>query len=548
MASAEGRYWLCYNGELYNHRALRRDLEVTGVEFRTSSDAEVALQALVRWQADALRRFEGIFSCAFFDSHTSELLLAVDPLGVKPLYYCESATAIEFCSDFRGLLPARLDEGDIDVDGLSAYLALRYVPGAKTIVRGVYKLQPGTFLRWRDGALMQHAYWQPSFAPDHARCSKEWVPLLRETFCKSVTTQWQSDVDNAVLLSGGFDSSAIVGALSAAGITPRTYSCSFGQEGKGKESLPQRNHEFGVVNSYTTEAEYARLVAKHFGTAHTHCEIDLADVEADFVQMVRAMGEPMASIDALGHFILAKKIDRNVKVLLNGVGSDELFGGYTDIYFGRHGRHLRQGLAPIDYIRMLCSPDSHCTPLVDSLETCHRSLAYAESEFQRALMLSPALKHEGELINETALVFMMAADLPWWELKQADAVYMAASHEVRVPYLSADMVALACQIPSHLKYKPDREKRVLKAALASFVPRPVLSRAKCPSLGLPVRALTSTWFRKLLHQAVDRPPGFFDTARLRGICNATGSRDILDHQYRLVVLNTWWQLACAGEL
>jgi asparagine synthase (glutamine-hydrolysing) len=534
MESTEASLHMVYNGELYNYREIRRELSDYGVEFRTTGDTEVVLRSYEHWGTLAFPKFNGIFAVAFYNARSKELVLACDRFAVKPLYYLASGESIRFCSDFRALVISSEDvHRKLDGDAVAAYCALRYVPGDRTVLQGVRKLCPGEVVRCSFGQVKsKNKYWQPSFTyvQDSEQTSCDEILATLEI---AVTDQTMGDVPYGVLLSGGIDSSAILALASKNG--PRSaYTARY--EFEDSICVPQKAEDrFSVIHGHTDESAYARLAASHCGATLQTFDIQPGEMEARFGDMVRAMGEPMASIDAIGHYVFASKIDPDIKFLLSGVGADEIFGGYVTLYFGENGHRLNRRISPSDYLQIVGTPDRLDFGFLDVLRKPYRSLDYAQSCFADAL--GEPFPQE-ERLNESLLLFVSAADLTYWELKQADAMYMAFSKEVRVPFLDNRVFDVASKIRSSLKWRNNREKYILCEALKPILPTEIINRKKFPSLGVPAAYYSRDWFNERIDRLRDRD-SVWEVARVsKFLCNQDQPMDY-DVLYRFVVLDQW---------
>ncbi len=314
MASADGRYVLTYNGEIYNFKELRQGLEASGVRFRSQSDTEVLLELLVREGPDALQKLVGMFAFALWDKQTRTLLLARDRLGIKPLVYAPlPGNNIAFASEITALCTHPDVDRAIDTDAVSEYLACLYVPAPRTIYRGIRKLPPGHILRWQNGDTTIEPYWQAQFdgatmlSVDEA--TEELMPAVRQ----AVTDRLVSDVPLGCFLSGGIDSS-IIAAIMA-------------DEAKRTGAPPVKTFTMTFDEAAYDERNNAKRVAGHIGSEHTELPASpsLVDLLDDYVT---AFGEPFGNPTALLVHDLSRKAREHVTVALVGDGGDEVFAGY----------------------------------------------------------------------------------------------------------------------------------------------------------------------------------------------------------------------------
>lgn len=318
MQDAETGNWIVYNGEIYNFRDIRRELEETGTTFVSHSDTEVLLKAYSRWGEACLSKFRGMFAFALWDAHRNRLLLARDPMGIKPLYYIQTGSYFLFASEVRTLLGTGLVPRRIDSAGLLNYLTFGSAYDPLTLIEGVRAVPPGHTLTWKSGTLRLLPYWDligegkdsgdlPELlsARDEDAAVQQLQPVLEE----AVRLQLVSDVPVGVFLSGGIDSSALVSILSRGGVTPNTFSIVF------------REAEF-------SEAQHSRAVAAKFRTDHHEINVSQTDVLAAIPDALRAMDLP--TMDGVNTYFVSRETRRaGVKVALSGLGGDEVFAGYS---------------------------------------------------------------------------------------------------------------------------------------------------------------------------------------------------------------------------
>src|SRR5437867_4323417 len=309
MGDVTGRYWIVCNGEIYNFRQLRTELEAAGRPFRTRSDTEVILQTYAAYGEAGVERLRGMFAFALWDSVERQLFLARDRLGKKPLYYWHRGRLLLFASEPKALLCHPAVSRSLDWPAFHHYLAFGYTPAARSIFGEIRKLPPGHIATFADGRLTLRRYWQlpsPSASPRARTLLAEQLAAVRENVRESVRLRLESDVPLGVFLSGGVDSSAVVASMRE--VTSgriATFSVGFGRAAPSYDELP-----------------YARLVAERFGTDH-HEEILEPDVQALLPSIVRAFDEPFADSSAIPTYVVAQATARHVKVALSGIGGDQ---------------------------------------------------------------------------------------------------------------------------------------------------------------------------------------------------------------------------------
>src|SRR5580700_2177771 len=334
--------WIVFNGEIYNFRELRKELEATGVEFKTYSDTEVILASYRVWGESCLTRLRGMFAFALWDTPRKRLMLARDPMGIKPLYYHQSAETFIFASEVRTLLQTGLLPRKLDPTGVVSYLKFGSVYEPWTIVEGVKAVPPGHVLTLENGSLSFREYWSPLWSSAQLESNPQSgngiaaIDNLSAILRDAVLSHLVSDVPVGVFLSGGIDSSALVAVLSHNGVRANTFSLVF------------REEEFN-------EARYSREVARHFGTEHREIAVSQQDTFAVLPDALSAMDQP--TIDGINTYLVsAKTRAAGVKVALTGLGADEMFAGYSNFRrvprmenfvrrFGRLPRFARRPLA-----------------------------------------------------------------------------------------------------------------------------------------------------------------------------------------------------------
>ena len=329
MFTEDERYVVVFNGEIYNHLELRRDLESHGARFRTHSDTEVLLHLYARYGPAMVERLRGMFAFAVLDRYERQGLLARDRFGKKPLCYAETDGALAFASTLDALRPLLPQTPEVDPAAIAEYLVLQYVPAPRSAYLGVTKLPPGHALVWSPGRAQQRPYWSPPARTGPAsRASRlEEGERVRGLIHQAVTIRLESEVPLGVFLSGGLDSSVVVAELAAAGAPPATYSVGF------------KHRAFD-------ETRHARQVAERFGTEHHELVAD-DDAARLFEQLTAAYDEPFADSSALATLAVAEAARDHVTVILTGDGGDELFGGYSRYGLYRRASHLRRRLGPL---------------------------------------------------------------------------------------------------------------------------------------------------------------------------------------------------------
>lgn len=446
---------IVFNGAIYNHPALRRELEGQGYRFYSHGDTEVLLKAYHAWGPDFVQRLNGMFAFAIWERDSGRLLLGRDRLGIKPLYYAEVPGGLRFAS----ALPALLDAGGVDttVDAVALNFYLSFhavVPAPYTMLAGVRKLAPGTLMAIEpDGRRRERCFWSlayPQDAADEARSFDEWTDILLDGLRAAVKRRLVADVPVGALLSGGVDSSLIVGLMAEAGVAElRTYNVGFEDVGG------EKGNEF----------EYADIVAQRFSTIHERIFVPESELLARLPEAVEAMSEPMVSHDCIGFYLLSEAVSRHSKVVQSGQGADEVFGGY-------HWYPALDGSAqPVaDYLAAFRDRDfdEYARVVAPAWLAGDESAAFVAEHFNGPGAHNPVDK---ALRLDTTV---MLVDDP---VKRVDNMTMAFGLEARVPFLDHELVELAARIPARHKLAHGG-KGVLKEAARKVIPSEVIDRPK----------------------------------------------------------------------
>lgn len=476
MTSEDGSLHLILNGEIYNHKELRRDLESRGRRFRTRSDVEAALRVVEEEGPAGLARLHGMFALAVWNSRDRTLLIARDPRGKKPLVYWSDGTRFAFASEIRALLRIPEVGRELDPESVSAYLAAGAVPAPRTMLRSVRKLPPGHWGLLRDGRLEIQAIPSPA-APEpfpDRESAREWV---RTEVTRAVQMRLESDVPLGAFLSGGIDSTIVVGLMAAQRSEPvPTFTATFDD--------PAFN-----------ESAAARSASRRFGTAHHEFRISL-DVANILPRLVRHFGEPFADAAALPTWELSRQSREIVKSVLSGDGGDECFGGYLRYRAIRLLARLRKMPAPVRWLARLA-------PISRKFRSRARALVGQEDlplgELYSELMapidaatrrsLYPGPEPEPEPFDGDPVEAACARDvrryLPDVLLVKTDIASMAHGLEVRCPFVDATLVAGASAIPGKWKVEGRVTKAILRDAFRDLLP-PDIAAGQKRGFGVPL--------------------------------------------------------------
>jgi asparagine synthase (glutamine-hydrolysing) len=444
-----------FNGAIYNHGELRKELQAKGYFFYSQGDTEVLLKAYHAWGERFVERLNGMFAFALWERDSGRVLLGRDRLGIKPLYYAEVPGGLRFASTLPALLAGGGLDTSIDPVGLHHYLSFHaVVPAPHTLIQGVRKLAPGTLMRVEpDGRRTESTFWSLEYgrsAEDESRSFDDWRDMLLDALRAAVRRRLVADVPVGALLSGGVDSSLIVGLMSEAGVPDmRTYNVGFEDVGG------EKGNEF----------EYADIVAQRFGTVHERIFVPEAELLRRLPEAIEAMSEPMVSHDCIGFYLLSEAVSRHSKVVQSGQGADEVFGGY-------HWYPALQGSAqPVqDYLAAFRDRDhaEYAQTVQPQYLTGDCSADWVQAHFAGAGADDPV---EKALRLDTTV---MLVDDP---VKRVDNMTMAFGLEARVPFLDHELVELAARIPVRHKLAGGG-KGILKEAARMVVPSAVIDRPK----------------------------------------------------------------------
>ena len=508
---------LIYNGELYNYRELRTELVARGVHFITNSDTEVVLECWRTWGPDSLRRFRGMFALALLDERTGELFLARDPLGIKPLYYLLRGNGVIFASELKALVAAVPAELSIEYGALAASLLYYWVPEERCVISNVRKLPGGSWLRFLpDGSYTEQKYW--CIADVAAAAATGPAADLGQVVKDSVAAHLVSDVPISTFLSGGLDSSIVTVLAHQLDPGIDAYTITFRSEDQRLEAMPD-------------DAVYARKVAERFGIQLHEIEIS-PEIVGLLPRIVDVLDEPIGEPAAINTLLICEAArERGVKVVLSGMGADELFGGYR--------KHLACVMAS-KYQKLPRASRALVRSIVDFLPVsmagrglrytrwAKRFLSFAElpeePRFRRsytlydpedlAALLNPDLDgYVGRLVEEHSHIYndnslddeinrMCLADtrmfLPGLNLNLTDRASMAASVEVRVPFVDPLVAHAAFSLDGVAKIRRRQGKSELKRVAGDWLPREIVYRPKA-AFSAPLRA----WVRNDLKEMIN---------------------------------------------
>jgi len=485
MASADGRLLLTYNGEIYNYVELRDELRALGHTFQTESDTEVLIEAFRAWDTGALARFRGMFAFAIYDTVTGRMVFGRDQFGKKPLFFARYDGALVFASEIPPLITFPGANRSFNYDALGHYMLNRFVPGPLTFFTAVTKLQPGHFAVWEKGRLEATRYFSPPLArspvPD-IRSLDAASEMLSTTFDEAVRIRMRSDVPYGAFLSGGIDSSSVVGTMTR------------------HSSTPIRTFSVGFEEAQYSELAHARLVAEHFQTSHTELVVSPQGFMDHWPQAVEHRGAPVSEPADIPILMLSYLARDSVKMVLTGEGSDEFMGGYP--------KHRADPLVSA-YHRLMPNflHSAVIAPLIQALPYSMRRLkvlAAAASErdhvdrmriwfgavpaarlpefLARKVGRRPPDPYPFSLESRSGLRRILFFDQTSWLpdnlLERGDRMMMAGSIEGRMPFMDTELAALTARFADDLLIGGKGGKTVLRAAMAKVLPAPILERKK----------------------------------------------------------------------
>lgn len=446
-----------FNGAIYNYRQLRSELMGMGYRFTSQGDTEVILKAYHAWGEDCVHRFNGMFAFAIHDIEKESVFMARDRLGIKPLYFHRSTTKLHFASSLPALLKSGQTQKEISVEALHYYLSFHaVVPAPHTLIEGIEKLPPATTMSInKDGSVSQNTYWSLNYERDREEENytfEDWKQLLSNELMMAVKRRLVADVPVGVLLSGGLDSSMIVGLLAEAG-QKKINTFSIGFESVGGE----KGDEF----------QYSDIIARHYDTDHHKIEVDAERMLPTMPECIRAMSEPMVSHDCIGFYLLSQEVAKYVKVVQSGQGADEVFGGY------HWYPPMLESRRPVEDYRTLFCDRSH----EELMEILHDSFRGGKvdhpTKFIENHFANPGATLPIDKVLRMDSTIMLVDD----PVKRVDNMTMAWSLEARVPFLDHELVELAAKIPPEHKVGQGG-KYILKEVARGIIPSEVIDRPK----------------------------------------------------------------------
>lgn len=542
MHSADGRYVIVFNGEIYNFQQLRKQLESLGHTFRGHSDTEIMLAAFCEWGVlEATKRFNGMFAFALWDRQERVLHLGRDRMGEKPLYYGWIGQTLVFASELKAFKAYPHFQPEIDRDALAAFLRYSYIPAPYSIYKNIYKLPPATILSWNgiNAYPQPQPYWSmkevaelgitQQFPGSEAEAIEQIESLLKD----AVGLRMMADVPLGAFLSGGIDSSTVVALMQSQSSQPiKTFTIGFNEKGYN-------------------EAEYAKAVAQHLGTNHTELYLSADNALAVIPKLPQLYDEPFSDVSQIPTFLVSQLAREHVTVSLSGDGGDELFAGYSRYFFANNlwnkiawmPKPVRQAIAHA--LKGLSHPSfSHIGPtaigkknyssLARYIENGSKVMAMTEADTLYTHVISH-WKQPTSIVRDSSEIFTSIRDRNQWAnipefiqqmmyvdsvsylpddiLVKLDRASMGVSLEGRIPFLDHRVVELAWQMPLSLKVRQNQSKWLLRKILYKYVPSALIDRPKMGfnvPIGNWLRGSLRDWSESLLDEKKLQQQGFLN--------------------------------------
>lgn len=559
FTNESGAIQLVANGEIYNFLELRGELQTLGHTFRSNSDIEVLVHAYEEWGEGFLTRLRGMFALALWDGRTRTLLAARDRAGEKPLYWTLTSRGLLLASEVKALLVRPEVSRELDHEALDQFLTYEYVVAPRTILKGVQKLPAAHYLIYRDGQVTTHRYWDAAAVQTRAWTDDDAAEALRAALAKATVGQMMADVPLGAFLSGGIDSSSIVGLMSQASLQPiNSFSIGFDE---------------GTYN----ELPFAREIAALFKTNHRERVVS-PDIAQLFERLVVHLDEPFADVSLFPTFLVSELAREHVTVALSGDGGDELFGGY-DAYHAqalaqRYAGVGRTMLPALAAVAAALPPTEKKKGVVNKFKRFVQGAAQAPEDlghYRWMVYLSPAGKRklydrglQDALVSsdvyrpvrdvlrrfdgDDVLGRQLYADLNVYLaddiLVKVDRMAMATSLETRAPFLDADVMELAFSMPGHMKIRRGERKWILKRAMRDLVPASILERRK-EGFSIPMKNWLRGQLKPLLLELLSpermRRRGLFEPAEIQRLVEShlAGRENHAHTLFPLMVFERW---------
>lgn len=569
FASADGRFVITFNGEIYNYKQVRAELETLGCKFKTDSDTEVLTEAFAMWQTDCLPKLNGMFAFAVWDNLEKTLTLVRDRAGIKPLYFAKIGENFLFASEIKAILAAKTFQPELDLEGLNQFLTFLWTVPPNTLFKNVSHLPAGHFLTWRNGEIATTEWWDISFDNvEHAKSENEWREEILETLERVTKMEMVADVPLGAFLSGGVDSSSIV-ALMARNSNRQisTYTTGISAEDLRFDIIPD-------------DIKWARKVGELLQTDYHEItqEPNLTELLPKLIWHADA---PVIDM-AIPSYVISAQSRASQKVMLSGMGGDEVFAGYprqlamqiagyTDFMPSAVRRSMMQTIAsllPGGLPGKLTAPLRNVKKFAKSaaLDFENRYLGFGTyyTDAMKQRVYSPELceattgfdayrQHKqffekcGRAAPLNRLLYVdFKTFMPALNLDTTDKTSMAANLEVRVPFLNVELVELVARMPPELKIKGFERKYILKRAAESLLPKTVVYRPKA-GFSAPIRSWLHGALKPMINDLLSaetiKKRGLFDPTEVRKIvaANDAGREDYNHQVFQLLTFELWQQ-------
>ncbi len=561
IGNEDSSVWVTFDGEIYNHRELRRFLQFCGHRFRTQTSAEVVVHLYEELGDKCVEKLRGSFGFAIWDGRQEKLLLARDRVGHKPMHFLHAGDTIIFGTEIKSILPHPLVRREINYEAISDYLSFGYVPDPKTAFRGIEKLPPGHTLTYQYGQVSKRCYWDFNFAlsDEPIRSEREYVAELRDKLKETISLQTKGDESVGALLSGGLDSSLIVGTMAQLKPEPiKTFAIGFSEAG-------------------FDELEYARVAAQRFNTDH-HEHTIAPDACRLVEEIVWQHDEPFADVSSIPSYFAAQQARAHVSAVITGDGGDELFAGYER--YSRHQARNRYQQLPAaarkNFVLPLSSALPHVTPgknflrniALDDAARYVDSLAMFSRQQKRGLFGAHATLWLGNYVSDTAFIKLFNAPditasianslermlyldsktyLPGDLMAKVNRMSAAHGLETRSPFLDHELIEFVQRIPASLKLNGPNgngSKYILKQAAKGLVPEVIIQRQK-KGFSVPLQQWFKSDLKDMLHDTLTdqrtRDRGLLNQHAIRALTNEhqLGRRDHSRQLWGLLTLELW---------
>lgn len=559
LSNEDGTVWIVFNGEIYNYQALRRDLTAKGHVFKTSSDTEVIVHLYEEYGTDCVQKLRGMFAFAVWDAAQKALFLARDRVGIKPLYYFVGNSFLVFGSELKAILADPSIPRQVDPELVDRFLTYRYLPGRQTLIRNLFKLEPGHILLAKNGKYEMRRYWDLGFSePDIQQSPHAYEEELLNLLDETVQLHMMSDVPIGFLLSGGIDSTALL-SFAAQNTDKRISTFTIG--------FPS--------NSIVDERPFARLAAERYGSTHYELSISPADFAAFLPSYVWHMEEPVCEPPAIALYYLSRLARQHVKVLVSGEGGDEAFAGYENYRNIFWFEHIKAMLGPLQrpvglgmtklgrmsHSRVLTKYGARMSTPFEEYYLSRTSSPFEFFPRERLKLYSETMagrvdgtrsaditrQYLARVKNYSVLNKMLYVDTNTWLpddlLIKADKMTMANSVELRVPLLDHKVLEFAAGLPRNQKVRGWTMKYLAKKALSGRVPEAILARRKA-GFPVPYQAWLQNdlreWVAEILLDRKTLSRGYFRKGAVEELISLScKSADHSKELFSLVVLELW---------